>query len=293
MTDAPSPLPSDDALDQAPGLTAAVRDIVAPLARLAIAKGMRYPELDELLKGALVEAARQAHADVPLSRVVSRISTATGINRREVTRLTHQASTESSKPRSVVNELYARWSTDPGYLQHGQPMRLPRLGADPSFEGLATSVNKDVRPRSLLDELCRLGMAKVHEDDTVELLQDKFVPSQDERQMFAFLGANVGDHLQAAVHNVMGHGVRTLEQALFTDALSASSVEVIRPKVSAQWQSVVRSLAPEVQSLMDHDKAQQHPQDHRLRIGMYMYAAPLARTPEADEASAPPKKETP
>ncbi len=293
MSESPPPPSSNDAPEQAPGLTAAVRDIISPLAQLAITKGMRYAELDELIKAALVEAARQAHADVPLSRVVSRISTATGINRREVTRLTHQASMERSKPRSVVNELYARWSTDPQYQQEGQPMRLPRLGAAPSFESLATSVNKDVRPRSLLDELCRLGMATLHEDDTVALQLDKFVPSQDERQMFAFLGANVGDHLQAAVHNVMGQGVRTLEQALFTDSLSASSVEVIRPQVSAQWQSVVRTLAPQVQSLMDKDKAQQHPLDHRLRIGMYMYAAPLTEAPTAEDASAAPKDDTP
>lgn len=259
----------------------AFRDVLAPLARLAIAQGVRYAELDELLKHALVNAAVQAHADIPLHRAVSRISTSTGINRREVTRLTQVESSATDGTRSPVNQLFARWVSDPQYLSDGRPMALPRTGDVLSFESLAASVNRDVRPRTLLDELCRLGLARLDEGtDMVELLKDSYVPDNDRAQMLAFLGANVGDHLSAAVHNTQTTGVKHLEQALFTERISAASIEAVRPEVAVKWQALVKQLGPAIQDLMNQDEARQRPLDHRLRIGMYMYATPtIPQTP--------------
>jgi hypothetical protein len=263
----------------ASALLTALRDILTPLAQLAIARGVRYAELDQLLKDALILAARQAHADVPLQRAVSRISATTGINRREVTRLTQTHAPLRNQPHYPVTALFARWMSEPLY-QTAAGMRrvVPRLGEAPSFDSLAQSVSRDVRPRAMLEELCRLGITRVNaEDDTVELIKDSFVPSTDEREMLGFLGANVGDHLRAAADNISTTGVRHLEQALFTDELSARSIEEVRPHVGAQWQTLVKALAPSVQQLMDEDKAHARAPDHRLRIGMYMYSAPTPR----------------
>ena len=53
---------------------------------------------------------------------------------------------------------------------------LPRQGAAPSFESLAQEITRDVHPRSLLDELCRLGLATWDEaGDTVALSREAFV----------------------------------------------------------------------------------------------------------------------
>lgn len=262
-------------------MLAALRDVLTPWAQLAIARGVRYAELDDMLKDVLIKAARQAHADVPLQRSVSRISATTGINRREVTRFTQTDGAPRAQPNYPVTALFARWVSDPMYqTPTGEHLRLPRLGPAPSFESLAESVNRDVRPRSLLEELCRLGIVRANTaDDTVELIKDSFIPSNDEGQMLRFLGDNVGDHLSAAVDNISNQGVRHLEQALFTDELSARSVEEVRPQVTAQWKALVKQLAPAVQHLMDDDKASGRPQDHRLRVGMYMYSTAVSAPP--------------
>src|ERR1700754_2359916 len=65
----------------------ALRTLLEPLAALAVARGVPYAEVDEMGKRAFVEAARAAQPGDAGSRVISRISTATGLNRREVTRL--------------------------------------------------------------------------------------------------------------------------------------------------------------------------------------------------------------
>ena len=265
---------ADDAL-----VLRACRPVLAPLAQLAISRGMQYAQFDELVRSAFVQAAREAHPDVPAHRAVSRLSAATGLNRREVTRLIKSDEPEPPR-RSPATEIFARWITDPKLRHQGEPRKsLPRQGAAPSFESLAQSVTKDVHPRSLLEELCRLGLVNVEEDsDSVVLLRDTFVPSGDDERLFGFLGANVGDHLSAAVDNVQGRTPRHLEQALFADGMSRESLERLRPIVSEQWQSLVRTLVPVVRQYIEEDEAAARPQDQRLRVGMYAYAEAVSGT---------------
>ena len=59
------------------------------------------------------------------------------------------------------------------------------------------------------------------------------MPRGDAGRMLGFLGDNVGDHLSAAVANVLGDGRRHFEQAVFADELSAQSLEAAQPTISA------------------------------------------------------------
>ena len=285
--DAPGPA---SIADQA--LLRACASILAPLARLAVAHGMPYARFDDVLRKAFVDAARGAHPDVPAHGTVSRVSATTGLNRREVTRLINADAEPEPPRRSPATELFTRWLSHPKLRRKGVPLRsLPRQGAAPSFESLAQSVTKDVHPRTLLEELCRLGLAEVDEaSDRVILLQDKFVPADDARRMFNFLGSNVGDHLSAAVDNVSDAGPRHLEQALFADELSSDSLQRLRPIVSEQWQALLRELAPTVQQLIDKDQAAGRVQDQRLRVGMYAYTTRMGESsgevPRAHPATA-------
>jgi hypothetical protein len=105
--------------------------------------------------------------------------------------------------------------------------------------------------------------------DTVELLEEVFVPNNDWPQMVGFLGVNVGDHLEAAVSNVLGDGHQHFEQALLADELSAESVVQAKALISAQWHNLITTLGPALQALMDADKAAHRPQDQAVRIGLY------------------------
>lgn len=267
-------------------LLTACRAVLAPLAQLAVARGLPYAEVEEMMRAAFVQAARAAHPNVPAHRAVSRISAATGINRREVTRLVNATEPERPQRRSPATETFTRWLTDAKYRQDGAPMRrLPRQGQAPSFETLAQSITRDVHPRSLLEEMCRLGLARVNDDDdTVELLRDSYVPQADQRRKLDFLAANVGDHLAAAVTNVLSPDKPPhLEQAIFANDLSAHALEAARPLVTAQWQRLVRELAPQLQALIEDDREASREQDHRLRVGLYAFGTAHA-APDGDAA---------
>lgn len=282
-------LPASAASADADALLQALGALLAPIAQLAVAKGLPCTTVEELLRKAFVDAARAAHPELPAHRMVSRIATATGLNRREVTRLT-QVEAEAAPRRPLAAELFARWASEPQYRDaQGKPRALPRQGAAPSFETLAQSLTRDVHPRSLLDELLRLGLAAHDADaDTVALVHDAFVPRGDTARMLGFLGHNVGDHLGAAVANVLGDGFKHFEQAVFADELSDESVQLAHEIARETWHATLQALAPMLEKRIAADRAAKRRADRRLRVGMYFYSDRQA-TPDA-KAAKPPRK---
>ncbi len=266
-----------DSDEQQQALMAALRAVLEPLSRLAVARGLPYAVLDETLRQCVVRAAAQAHPGLPTHRSVSRIATATGLNRREVTRLVEAVSgpAGSAAParRSHADELYAHWRATPDYCDtQGQPLALKRLGPMPSFESLAQSVTRDVHPRSLLDELLRLKMASLNEEtDVVSARAEGFVPSGDQARMLGFLADNVGDHLAAGVDNVLDEGRRHFEQAVFADGLSQASVDQIRTRLAPHWAQVLQAVVPPLERQVHADAKVPVAQQRRIRIGLYAF----------------------
>ena len=268
-------------------LTRALETLLAPLAELAVAHGLPFATVEELFKRAYVDAAR---AEQPSGqRDISRVSVATGLNRREVTRLSEERPSAAAMRRSPTTEVFTRWRGDRKlHNKRGKPLPLPRQGPAPSFEALAQSVTRDVHPRSLLEELCRLGLAELSADgETVRLVRDAFVPRGDESRMFGFLGSNVGDHLSAAVANVLSDTSPHFEQALFADGLSAESTKTVRALITAQWQLLMQVIVPAVNALIEADRKSAGAPDHqrRLRIGLYSYHEAMPAAPNESEES--------
>lgn len=289
----PEPLPPDPAAADAPpgaaehaALAHALQQLLAPLARLTVAQGLPYAAIDELLRRSVVRAAHGAHPDLPEHRRVSRVSAATGLNRREVARLLQALPERLAPARSPVNEVFAHWVTQAPYQgPDGAPRVLPRTGPAPSFEALAQDISRDVHPRSFLEELVRLGLA-VHDPatDEVRLSRDAFVPRDDQHRMLAFLGANVGDHLAAAVDNVLSRDDRKphFEQAVFGEGLSPQSVARLREVVRGHWKALAADLVATIEALVADDE--QHPEraTERVRFGLFSFheASPPAAPPD-------------
>lgn len=258
-------------------LTQALERVLAPLASLCMAHGVTYQAAAELLKRAYVQAARAAQPDGAAKRDISRVSTTTGLTRREVTRITRDTVAPMILRPSPATQVFTRWMGNRRlHDQRGRPRALKRQGPAPSFESLARSVTRDVHPRSLLAELSRLGLVRHDETkDRVILLRDAFVPQDDQSRMFHFLGNNVGDHLAAAVSNVLRKDEPHLEQAIFADELSQASLLQVRKLVRTQWKALLAALVPEVQALIEADRKAKRAAHLRLRIGLYSFHAPM------------------
>ena len=276
-------------------MTGALASLLAPIAALAVARGLPFAAVEDLMKAAFVDAARKAQPPEAGQRIVSRVSTATGLTRREVARLLVAEGGPPPPRPSPATQVFTRWRADPALKnRRGQPITLPRQGPAPSFEALARSVTQDVHPRSLLDELSRLGLVSV-EGDTVKLLRESVVASGDSDRAYGFLGGNVSDHLRAAVANVLSDTPPHVEQAVFADELSAESMAAFREIAKAQWQTLLAATVPALQSLVDADAAAARVRDRRVRIGLYTWNDVMADAgvaPVRRNVAAPAKTKT-
>ena len=262
---------ADPDRDAEQALMAAVAQVLQPLARLAVARGLKFPQVQELLKQAFVDQARASDPQAG-PRDISRVATAAGLTRREVTRLSQKHPPARAQRASPATQLFTRWQADRRLAgPRSRPRAIARTGPAPSFEALARKVTRDVHPRRLLDELLRLGLVEHDTDqDTVRLAKDAFVPDDDQVRMMGFLGHNAGDHLAAAVGNVLGDERRHFEQALFLDELSDESVDAAKKLVMAQWRALTAALVPELEDLLAADQRAARGQ-RRLRIGLFSY----------------------
>ena len=254
-------------------LLSVLEQVLSPLARLCLAKGIAIQAAEEVLRYAYVQAAKADCEGLNPSRLTSRISTMTGLTRREVTRLQSTDAAVRPETRSVATDVLTYWASQSDYVnKKGLPIRIPRTGEAPSFEALAASVTKDVHPKSILADMVRLGLVTHNKhNDMVAIVDAIFVPKSDWPQMVAFIGTNVGDHLQASVDNVLLGGGVHFEQALLADELSRESLDAAKSLITAQWRDLLTELGPQLQALMDQDKSLGREQSKQIRIGLYSY----------------------
>ena len=111
--------------------------LLAPIARLAVAKGVLFPQVAERLKHQFLHAAEGEKTSTD-----SNVSLMTGLQRRDIGRL-RDLPDEAPDPVNHLARLVMVWRLD----FDGQT--LARSG-EISFASLAAMIRKDVHPRSLL-----------------------------------------------------------------------------------------------------------------------------------------------
>ncbi|MDZ7790095.1 MAG: DUF6502 family protein [Xanthomonadales bacterium] len=125
-----------------------------------------------------------------------------GVHRKDVRRFpgADAGARERARAGLARESVVGRWLGDPAYRDaDGRPAVLARTGDAPSFEALVAGISTDVRPRTVLDELKRLGFV-VHDEtaDSVRLDTAAFVPSADDAHLLRLFEANLADHASAA-----------------------------------------------------------------------------------------------
>ncbi len=261
-------------------LAAAIR-VLAPLLPLLLREGVTFQRLAVALKQALLEEAPAVLLDSGIRVSDSSVSTLTGIHRKDVREWRSAGRPRAqAKTFGAVMNAFTRWSTDPDYCDaRGRPRVLERRSGARSFEALASSVSNDVRPRTVLQELLRLGVAELEPgagedaEDRVRLRVDAFVPREGTTEMLELLSDNVSDHLAAAVHNVLGAAPPMLEQSIYADHLRPQSVERMRALARKTWQAAFPEIVRKATALREDDSGRPGA-DQRIRVGMYFYHEP-------------------
>ena len=198
-----SPTPRRDAPPLAPraSVVAAVRRLLRPLVRLLVTHGITYPYLTELLKQVYVETAADEFSIGGKLPTDSRLTLLTGVHRKDIRRLLREPGPTPESPPGLTlgTQIVARWLGERAYCDaKGKPLALPRTprqGGTRSFAGLVEAVSTNVRPRSVLDELVRLGVVEVDANDHVHLVTRGFVPGKELDAKAYYFGEALHDHL--------------------------------------------------------------------------------------------------
>lgn len=272
-------------------LVSALLRLLRPLVRLLIAKGIGLPSAVEMLKETYVSVAEQDFANGSKKQTDSRISILTGVHRKDVKRLRAQDSAEFQVPKSIgLGPLVvAKWvSATATTDSQGRPLPLPRQPNKPgaaSFDGLVESISTDIRPRALLDEWLRLGVARLDDQGRVVLNQSAFVPEQGFDEKAYYLGRNIHDHLAVATNNLLGTGNRALERSVHYTGLTPESAQIVQQTAERLGMESLLAINRLALELTEKDSAKPEA-TRRLNFGLYFYDGATTVNHQTQEDSA-------
>jgi hypothetical protein len=265
-----------------------------PYVRRMLRRNVTFGRLESRLRELFVETAEKEFSPAGVEPTDSRISTLTGINRKEVRRIRsldrHRAPRTFS--RNLVSSLVNRWVTDPRTKgRGGRPLPLPYdAPRGPSFVRLARQTTVDLHPRTLLDVLIGVGAAELRDGDEVALTRGAYVPKRGRPESLAMLGDDPPELIETMLHNVLAEGEPPrLQQKLAYDNIGADGLDRLRAALRREADRFLeRSNA--VLARHDRDRTPRAPGGERTYagLGVYYFEAPReSKKPQA--SSAPPR----
>ncbi len=233
---------------------------------------------------------RVAEEEFPLPerpQTDSRISSLTGINRKEIHRI-RTGDGDESAPRSfsrdLASNLVSVWMQDPAATDRsGRPLPIPYRGMrGPSFVKLARKTTLDLRPRAILDSLIGSGAAEVGEDGLIALRTDSYVPKRGQAEKLGMLAEDPTDLVQTMLHNILCDEIEPrFQRKVAYDNLGADGMERLRVALRREGERFARRVNT-LLARNDRDRNAKAPGGARTYagIGVYYFESPHPADPK-------------
>lgn len=260
-------------------LIAAIRKILRPAVRLMLHFQVSYPYLISLLKSVYVEVADEEFALDDRRQSDSRITLLTGVHRKDVKRLRAEESEAVLAPRtvSIGAQCIAYWLGMERFRSADRtplPLPLKTPSTTPGqvcFDDLVESVcRQDIRPRVILNEWIRLGIAHMDELDRVVLNTGAFTPDKGVDEKLFFFGKNIQDHLNAGTHNIMGKNPAFFDRSVYYDKLSQASLDELEQLAAKLGMASLIEMNQRALQLQQRD-AGKNQALYRMNFGVFHY----------------------
>ncbi|MGL4576967.1 MAG: DUF6502 family protein [Burkholderiaceae bacterium] len=252
--------------------------MLRPIMRLALDRGLKYQEIDELIRDLMLdEAARDWTKRNGKEPSGSQLSVTTGINRKEVKRRTDGILGPQGRKfgeQSLALVVFTAWRMKADSDASLETLPISDPSASLSFEKLARANVKDVHHRSLLDELIRLGLVR-KSDETVTLAASTFVPPGTSIEMLEVLAQNTAAHLSAAVSNTAGTADPFLERAVNVVQITKEDCAELHRLAKHHWAQTRAVILKRMIELPTNETI-----PYQMRIGMYAYFEEMKCGPE-------------
>ncbi len=259
----------------------ATERILLPWVAFLLRKGLRYTSVIPLLKNVFLQAAADELAKTAQPITASALSILSGVHRKDVRQWLERGELgQREHAPDVANQVWTLWQQDKTWAQC-----LPEHGMSGSFAALVRCVSKDVHPHTVVLELERLGLLqREKESGRICRMGDAYIPPADSIEALTMLVDSVQDHVLAGTHNLDAakeHAM--LEQSVFAEPLSPSSVQELEVLVRKEWQRMQAKLLIEARRLWLRDQQQQTTAsqaervdiNNRFRVGVFTYRAKI------------------
>jgi Family of unknown function (DUF6502) len=264
-------------------LAASVVKLLRPLVRILLRHGISYGEFAEMARWVFVNVAQKDFGIAGRKQSISRISIISGLNRKEVTRLTKINIYEDKTASSVINRagrVIGGWVKDQSFHDSkGFPAALPLEGEKNSFVELVKLYSGDMPVRAVLDELLRIEAVKKNEDNTVSLLTRAYIPKNIDAEKISILGADAADLMSTIDHNLDEKRQPFFQRKVVYDNIPSEAVAAFRETSAAESQLLLEKLDI-LLSGQDRDcnPAIEGSGRKRLGVGIYYFEEDISGT---------------
>lgn len=207
------------------GLLSAFRVMLRPLVRILLRHGISLAEFVDIVKAVYVEIAVTEFKVAGKRGTKSRIAVITGLTRKEVSRVIEIADSEIEGARSNLNRVarvLAGWHTDPDFIgPYGMPLEIRYEESSISAVTFSTLVRRysgDMSPRSMLDELMRVGAVVETESGWLKVLRRVYEPQSLAMDNFERVGEVVKNFIDTVDFNLQKDesGVSRFERIVYS-----------------------------------------------------------------------------
>jgi len=190
-------------------LLRAYRVLLGPLVRILLRQGISFAEFSEVAKAVYVEVALKDFKVADRRTTRTRIAVITGLTRKEVKRVIDDAIKERYEPRTKFNRLgrvLVGWHTDTDFTgPYGMPLELryeSSVPGDVTFSELVRRHSGDMSPRSILDELIRVGAVGETDNGWFRVLRREYIPEALGQHNFERTGVVVRNFVNTVDFNM-------------------------------------------------------------------------------------------
>jgi len=191
-------------------LLGAFRVLLGPLVRILLRQGISYAEFSEVAKAVYVEVALKDFKVAGRRTTRTRIAVITGLTRKEVKRVIDEAVREKYEPKtrfSRLGRVLVGWHTDTDFTgPYGMPLELQyetNIDGEPTFSELVKRHSGDMSPRSILDELIRVGAVRETDVGWYRVLRREYIPEALGQQNFDRTGLVIRNFVNTVDFNMM------------------------------------------------------------------------------------------
>jgi hypothetical protein len=190
-------------------LLRAYQVLLGPLIRILLRQGISYAEFSEIAKAVYVEVALKDFKVAGRKATRTRVAVITGLTRKEVKRVIDEAVKDQYEPKSKFSRLgrvLVGWHTDTDFTgPYGLPLELQYETNNPgelTFAELVKRHSGDMSPRSILDELIRVGAVRETDAGWYRVLRREYITDAQGRDTFERTGFIVRNFVNTVDFNM-------------------------------------------------------------------------------------------